>query len=72
MQFISSQTVAPGVTRAAIIRDADSSDGIGQFEAIASTVPSLGIDASSETERELTGFGRSPSAGLIVTGSAER
>jgi putative tryptophan/tyrosine transport system substrate-binding protein len=69
--------IAPGVTRAAIIRDADISGGIGQFAAIASTAPSLGVEAipvnvrdPGEIERELAGFARSPHAGLIVTGSA--
>jgi putative tryptophan/tyrosine transport system substrate-binding protein len=69
--------IAPSVTRAAIIRDADVSGGIGQFAAIASMAPSLGVDAvpvnvrdPSEIERELAGFARSPNGGLIVTGSA--
>jgi putative tryptophan/tyrosine transport system substrate-binding protein len=69
--------IAPSVTRAAIIRDADISGGIGQFAAIASMAPSLGVDAvpvnvrdPSEIERELAGFARSPNGSLIVTGSA--
>jgi putative ABC transport system substrate-binding protein len=69
--------IAPSVTRAAIFRDADVSGGIGQFAAIASMAPSLGVDAvpvnvrdPSEIERELAGFARSPNGGLIVTGSA--
>ena len=69
--------VVPGVTRAAIIRDPAISAGIGQFAAIASIAPSLGVEAvpinvsdASEIERALTAFARSGNAGLIVTGSA--
>ncbi|MFL6816136.1 MAG: ABC transporter substrate-binding protein [Bradyrhizobium sp.] len=69
--------VAPGVTRAAVIRDPNISAGIGQFAAITSVAPSLGIDARavnvsdpSEIERMIDQFARSENGGLIVTGSA--
>jgi ABC-type uncharacterized transport system substrate-binding protein len=69
--------IAPGVTRAAVIRDPTISAGIGQFAAIQSVAPSLGVDIvpvnvsdPSEIERALALFARSANAGLIVTGSA--
>ena len=69
--------IAPGVTQAAIIRDPTVSAGIGQFAAIASVAPSLGVDVRpvnvsdpDEIERALGQFARSANAGLIVTGSA--
>jgi ABC-type uncharacterized transport system substrate-binding protein len=68
--------IAPGVTRAAIIRDAAIIGGIGQFAAIQSVAPSLGVEVSpvnmrdaDEIERAVTAFARSSNGGLIVTGS---
>jgi putative ABC transport system substrate-binding protein len=69
--------IAPGVTRAAVIRNPAISGGIGQFAAITSVAPSLGVEAvpinvsdPSEIERVLAAFMRSANSGLIVTGSA--
>jgi putative tryptophan/tyrosine transport system substrate-binding protein len=69
--------LAPGVTRAAVIRDAAISSGIGQFGAIQSAAPSLGIEVSpvnvrdaSEIEHAVAAFARSPNGGLILTASA--
>ena len=69
--------IAPGVTRAAVLRDAAITSGIGQFAVIQSVAPSVGIEVSpvnvreaSEIERAVTAFARSPNGGLIVTGSA--
>jgi putative ABC transport system substrate-binding protein len=69
--------IAPGVTRAAILRDPTISTGIGQFGAIQSVAPSLRIEVSavnvrdaSEIERALAAFVRLPNGGLVVTGSA--
>ena len=69
--------IAPGVTRAAIIRDPAISAGIGLFGAIQSVAPSLGLEASAvnvrdagEIERVVTTFARSANSGLIITGSA--
>jgi putative tryptophan/tyrosine transport system substrate-binding protein len=69
--------IAPGVTRAAVIRDPAASGGIGQFAAIQSVAPSLGVEVSpvnvrdaGEIERAVTAFVRSSNGGLIVTGSA--
>jgi len=68
--------VAPAVTRAAVIRDPDISLGAGQFAAVQTAAPSLGIEArpinvrdAGEIERAITGFARSGNGGLIVTGS---
>ena len=69
--------IAPGVTRAAVIRDSALSAGTGQFGAIQSVAPSLGVEVSPvnlrdspEIERTVTTFARSSNGGLIVTSSA--
>jgi putative tryptophan/tyrosine transport system substrate-binding protein len=69
--------MAPGVTRAAVLRDAAVSSGIGQFAVIQSVAPSVGVDVSpvnmgdaAEIERAVAAFARSANGGLIVTGSA--
>jgi putative ABC transport system substrate-binding protein len=69
--------IAPGVTRAAILRDPAISAGIGQFGAIQAVAPSLGVEVSpvnvrdaNEIERAVAAFARSPNGGLIITGSA--
>jgi putative tryptophan/tyrosine transport system substrate-binding protein len=68
--------IAPRVTRAAVIRDSRTTGGVGQFAAIQSMAPSLGVEAIAvnvrdpdEIERTITDFGRSANGGLIVTGS---
>ncbi len=68
--------LAPGVRRAAVIRDPGISAGIGQFGAIQSVAPSLGVELTpigvsdgGEIERDLNAFARSSNSGLIVTGS---
>ena len=69
--------VAPRVTRAAIMRDPTSPTGTGQFGAIQSVAPALGIEVrplgmsdAREIERAVAAFAHSPNSGLIVTGSA--
>jgi putative ABC transport system substrate-binding protein len=69
--------IAPNVTRAAVLRDPFITAGTGQFGAIQSTAPALGVDVTpvnvrdaSEIERAVVAFARSPNGGLIVTGSA--
>jgi putative ABC transport system substrate-binding protein len=69
--------IAPRVTRAAVIRDPALASGAGQFGAIQSVAPSLGVEVSpvnvrdpSEIERAITAFARSSNGGLIVIGSA--
>ena len=68
--------IAPGVTRAAVIRDPAITAGIGQFGAIQAVAPSLGVEVSpinvrdaGEIERAVAAFARAPNGGLIVTGS---
>jgi putative tryptophan/tyrosine transport system substrate-binding protein len=70
--------VAPGVKRAAVLRDAANPAGIAQFGAIRVTASSLGLDVTpidvhdaSEIERAIAAFARSSNGGLIVTPSAE-
>jgi len=67
----------PGLKRAAILRDAAVSSGIGQFGAIQSAAPSLGVDVvpinvrdDNEIERDVATFAKSSGGGLIVTASA--
>jgi putative ABC transport system substrate-binding protein len=69
--------VAPGVTRAAVLRDSTVAAGIGQFAVIQSVAPSLGVEVSpingrdaSEIERTIAAFARASNGGLIVTSSA--
>jgi putative ABC transport system substrate-binding protein len=68
--------IAPGTTRAAVLRDAASSVGIGMFAAIQTAAPPLGVEVSpvnvldvGEIERAIAAFARSGNSGLIVTGS---
>ena len=69
--------IAPGVKRAAVIRNADESAGIAQFAVIQGVAPALGVELApigvrdiGEIERAIAAFARSPNGGLIVTGSA--
>jgi putative tryptophan/tyrosine transport system substrate-binding protein len=69
--------IAPGVMRAAVIRDPALASGPGQFAAIQSMAPSLGVEVRplnvrdpAEIERAVVAFARSANGGLIVTGSA--
>jgi putative ABC transport system substrate-binding protein len=69
--------IAPRVTRAAILRDAAVSSGIGQFGAIQAVAPSFGVELTpvdvnelAEIERAIADFARVPNGGLVVTGSA--
>src|SRR5215831_14163275 len=68
--------IAPGVTRVAVIRDPETPQGVGQFSAVHSLAPSLGLDVSpvnarepSEIARTLKAIAQVPNSGLIVTGS---
>jgi putative tryptophan/tyrosine transport system substrate-binding protein len=68
--------VAPGVTRAAVLRDAAIASGIGQFAAVQAVAPSLGVELSPvdardvpEIERAVAAFASSGNGGLIVTPS---
>jgi putative tryptophan/tyrosine transport system substrate-binding protein len=69
--------IAPGVTRAAIIRDPTITAGIGQFAVIQSVAPSAGvevspidIDATAGIEHDVAAFAQAGNGGLIVTASA--
>jgi putative ABC transport system substrate-binding protein len=68
--------IAPGVTRAAVLRDPAITAGIGQFAVIQSVAPSLGVEVipisvrdAAEIERAIAAFARSANGGLIVTAS---
>jgi putative tryptophan/tyrosine transport system substrate-binding protein len=68
--------IAPGVTRAAIIRDPSIAAGIGQFAIIQSVAPSVGVDVTpvdvrdpAEIERAIAAFAQSANGGLILTAS---
>src|SRR5256885_10949944 len=68
--------IAPGVTRAAVLRDASIPSGVGQFASIQSAAPSFGIELSpldmrdaKEIERDITAFARGSNRALIVTSS---
>jgi ABC-type uncharacterized transport system substrate-binding protein len=64
------------VTRAAVLRDAAVPAGTGQFGAIQSVAPSVGVEVSPVNIRDVgemsvvAAFARSANGGLIVTGSA--
>ena len=66
--------IAPGVTRAAVLRDPELTSGIGQFSVIQSVAPSVGVEVSpinltadaNEIERAVTAFARAANGGLIV------
>jgi ABC-type uncharacterized transport system substrate-binding protein len=70
--------IVPGLTRAAVLRDAAITAGIGQFAIIQSVASSLGVEVipvgmrdAAEIERAVSGFAQSSmNGGLIVTSSA--
>jgi putative ABC transport system substrate-binding protein len=68
--------IAPGVTRAAVLRDTAEGSGTSQFAAIQAVAPSLRVEVNpvnmrdaGETERAVAAV-RSPNGGLIVTAGA--
>jgi putative tryptophan/tyrosine transport system substrate-binding protein len=68
--------MAPGMTRAGVLRDATTTGGVGQFAAIQSVAPSLGVEIIpinvrdvGEIERGVASVARTGNHGLIVTGS---
>lgn len=65
--------LAPGVTRAAVLRDTGTAGGIGQFAALQAVAPSfdtilsaLDVRDAAEIERSIIAFAREPNGGLIV------
>jgi putative ABC transport system substrate-binding protein len=70
--------IAPGVKRVAVLRDPTIASGIGQFGAIQSAAPSLGMEASpinvrdaGEIERDIAALAHSSNGGVVVTPSPE-
>ena len=69
--------LAPGVTRAAVLRDPTVGTGTSQFAVIQAVASSLGVEAipvnvsdAGEIERSVGAFARSDNGGLIVTAGA--
>jgi putative ABC transport system substrate-binding protein len=69
--------IAPSLTRAAVVRDATIPSGLGQFGAIQTVAPSLGVEVKpvnvrdkGEIERAIGALARSANGGLIVTAGA--
>ncbi len=66
--------IAPGVTQAAVLRDATQGGGTSQFAAIQAVAPSLRVVVNpvnmrdaGEIERAVAAFARAPNGGLILT-----
>jgi ABC-type uncharacterized transport system substrate-binding protein len=64
--------IAPGLTRAAVLRDPSIAAGIGQLAAIQAVAPSLGVELSpfdlrddAELEHAVAAFARTPNGGVI-------
>jgi putative tryptophan/tyrosine transport system substrate-binding protein len=69
--------IVPQLTRVGVVRDPGDTSQIGQFAAIQSIAPSLGVTVTPvslhdafEIERDVTAFARSANGGLIIPGSA--
>jgi putative ABC transport system substrate-binding protein len=70
--------IAPGLTRVAVLRNAATASGPGQFGVIQAVAPSLRVEVNpvnvrdaGEIERAVAAFARSPNGGLIVAASAD-
>ena len=68
--------IAPRLTRVAVLRDSSISAGTGQWGAVQSVAPSLGVELRAvnmsdarEIEHAIGTFARSSNGGLILTGS---
>jgi len=68
--------IAPGVTRAAVIRDVTNQSGVAQFGVIQAMAPSLRVEVkplnardAHDIEHDIGTFVRSPNGGLIITAS---
>ena len=71
--------ISPHVTRAAVLRNPIVTSGIGQFGAIQSVAPSLGVELSPIDVREVSAiesgvaaFAGAPNGGLIVTAGGQQ
>jgi putative ABC transport system substrate-binding protein len=67
--------IAPGVTRAVVLRDTEVGSGASQFAVIQALAPSLRVEVNpvnvggpAEIEHAVTAFARAPNGGLIATG----
>jgi putative ABC transport system substrate-binding protein len=67
--------IMPRATRVGVVRDASISGGVGQFAAIQSVAPALGVELTAinvndapQIERAVADFARARNGGLIVTG----
>jgi putative tryptophan/tyrosine transport system substrate-binding protein len=68
--------IAPGVTRAAVLRDPAVGSGVGQFAIIQAVAPSFGVELHpidvrdpGEIEHAVVAFARLPNSGLIIVGA---
>ena len=68
--------IAPDLTRVAVLRNAATPSGPGQFGVIQAVAPSLRVEVNAvnvldagEIERAVAAFARAPNGGLIVTAS---
>jgi putative ABC transport system substrate-binding protein len=69
--------IAPGIKRAAVLRNPTTTGGVGQFSAIQAVAPSLGVELTpldvrdaDEIERTVAIFAQRPNSGLIVESTA--
>jgi putative ABC transport system substrate-binding protein len=69
--------IAPSVTRVGVLRDVSVAFGTGEFAAIQTVAPLLGVEVTPlgsrdavEIERGIGAFARSPNGGLIITTGA--
>jgi putative ABC transport system substrate-binding protein len=67
--------IAPGVTRAVVLRDSELGSGASQFAVIQAMAPSLRVEVNpvnvggaAEIESAVAAFARAPNGGLIATG----
>jgi putative ABC transport system substrate-binding protein len=65
--------IAPGVTRAVVLRDSELGSGASQFAVIQAVAPSLRVEVNpvngaAEIESAVAAFARAPNGGLIATG----
>ena len=68
--------IAPALTRVAVLRNAATASGPGQFAAVQAMAPSLSVEVNpvnvrdaGEIERDVAAFARAANGGLIVTAS---
>src|SRR5262249_22779613 len=69
--------IAPGITRAAVLRDASLASGAGEFGAVQTVAPSFGVELhpvdvrdADEMDRAITAFASESNGGLIVPQTA--